>query len=86
MKTTKTMSGADSFIRGWNYGKANGRELSAREIEMQFPDVDDRAFAQGNIDGMLDDWLEYQVEPEADVRVTTPGRGSPTPPALRRRP
>jgi hypothetical protein len=49
------MTTYESFITGFNYGKANGVELTARQIAVQFPDVNDRAFAQGNIDGMLGD-------------------------------
>lgn len=49
------MNANDSFIIGFNYGKRNKRELTAREIAMQFPDVDATTFAQGNIDGMNGD-------------------------------
>lgn len=55
MTTATKLSGNDSFIRGFNYGKANRRELTAREIAVQFPDVDEAAFTQGNIDGMEGD-------------------------------
>lgn len=48
----QTMDGRDSFIVGFNYGRAQGIELTAREIATQFPDVNADAFAQGNIDGM----------------------------------
>ena len=52
--TTKFDS-ADSFIRGYNYGKARKVELTAREIAIQFPDVDVDSFANGTIDGIASD-------------------------------
>ena len=55
------MNANDSFIIGFNYGKRNGRELTAREIGVQFPDVDETAFAQGNIDGMLGDRFRLEL-------------------------
>ena len=55
------MTATDSFIRGWNYGKANGRELSAREIAVQFPDVEEREFAQGNIDAICGDRFRLEI-------------------------
>ena len=55
------MNANDSFIIGFNYGKRNGRELTASEIGVQFPDVDEAAFAQGNIDGMLGDRFRLKL-------------------------
>lgn len=49
------MNANDSFVIGFNYGKANGRILSSREIEVQFPDVDEAGFRSGNEDGVAND-------------------------------
>lgn len=55
------MNATTSFILGWNYGKRNNVELSASEIEVQFPDVQADAFAQGNIDGMKADRFRLDI-------------------------
>jgi hypothetical protein len=52
---TATFDSKDSFIRGYNYGRAQRMELTNREIAVQFPDVEIDSFAQGNIDGVLGD-------------------------------
>jgi hypothetical protein len=45
----------DSFIRGYNFGSAQKKELSPREIAEQFPDVDPDSFHNGNVDGIEGD-------------------------------
>jgi hypothetical protein len=52
---------ADSFIRGFNYGKANKKELTNREIAIQFPDVEVDSFANGNIDGIKNDRFRLEL-------------------------
>lgn len=50
-----SMNSAGSFVLGYNYGRAQGVELTPREIAIQFPDVEPLSFANGNIDGISGD-------------------------------
>lgn len=52
--TTKFDS-KDSFIRGYNFGSFQKRELTNREIETNFPDVELESFVQGMLDGIEGD-------------------------------
>lgn len=67
IKTTKTLGLHESFAAGFAYGKAEMVELSAREISVQFPNVDESAFAQGNIDGMLGDDFRLNLVRRPDL-------------------
>lgn len=57
----RTFNSADSFIRGFNYGRKNRRELTNREIAVQFPDVEPESFANGNTDGVLNDRFRLEL-------------------------
>ncbi len=51
MLTAKT-----SFLIGFNYGRTpEARELSAREIAANWPDVEVDAFVGGHLDGLAGD-------------------------------
>jgi len=50
-----TFNSKDSFIRGYNYGRAQKMELTAQEILVQFPDVEPVSFNNGNLDGIQGD-------------------------------
>ncbi len=60
-KRETTMDSKTSFILGWNYGRKQGRELTAREIAVQFPDVRADEFAQGNVDGLSGDRFRLEL-------------------------
>jgi len=54
-KGTERMNSADSFIPGFNFGKHQQKELTPREIAVQFPDVEPISFHNGNLDGIEND-------------------------------
>lgn len=53
----------NSFRLGWNYGRRHRTELTARQIQTLFPNVNLDAFAQGNIDGVLNDRFRLDWTP-----------------------
>jgi hypothetical protein len=55
------MDSNDSFIRGWNYGKANGIERSARWVVDNFPDVEVPSFVSGMLDGIEGDRFRLEL-------------------------
>lgn len=69
-----TLNTRDSFELGWNHGNREQEELSAREIEEIYPNVDVQAFVQGNLDGIEGDRWRLEFEERARADRTTERR------------
>lgn len=60
-KRGESVDKTDSFITGWNYGKAQKKEISSRELDRQFPDVESDYFVQGMVDGVIGDRFRLEL-------------------------
>ncbi len=55
------MDSKTSFIMGYNFGKRNQAEISNREVESRWDDINVGAFVQGMVDGVVGDRFRLEI-------------------------